>query len=220
MALGRTRQPLKNLRRGGSPELERITIDTSIGMVFSNAIAFFIVLTTAATLNTHGVTDIQTAADAANALRPIAGDFAFALFALGIIGTGLLAIPVLAGSAAYAVADVFGWRSTLEAKFPEATGFRDHSYSNRRRVCPGLHFVGSHQDVGMERGPEWHRFSTSDGDDDGPHHQPFSYGPLSCPPLACLGGLGGDGFDGLRRHRLDAIVPYGKVIHSALAPHA
>jgi Mn2+/Fe2+ NRAMP family transporter len=123
MALGRTRQPLKNLRRGGSPELERITIDTSIGMVFSNAIAFFIVLTTAATLNTHGVTDIQTAADAANALRPIAGDFAFALFALGIIGTGLLAIPVLAGSAAYAVADVFGWRSTLEAKFPEARGF-------------------------------------------------------------------------------------------------
>jgi Mn2+/Fe2+ NRAMP family transporter len=123
MALGRTRQPLKNLRRGGSPELERITVDTSIGMIFSNTIAFFIVLTTAATLNTHGVTDIQTAADAANALRPIAGDFAFALFALGIIGTGLLAIPVLAGSAAYAVADVFGWPSTLEAKFPEARGF-------------------------------------------------------------------------------------------------
>jgi NRAMP (natural resistance-associated macrophage protein)-like metal ion transporter len=123
MALGRTRQPLKNLRRGGSPELERITVDTSIGMIFSNAIAFFIILTTAATLNTHGVTDIQTAADAANALRPIAGDFAFALFALGLIGTGLLAIPVLAGSAAYAVADVFGWRSTLEAKFPEARGF-------------------------------------------------------------------------------------------------
>src|SRR5262245_27203038 len=66
---------------------------------------------------------IQTAADAANALRPIAGNFAFALFALGIIGTGLLAIPVLAGSAAYAVADVFGWPSTLEAKFPEARGF-------------------------------------------------------------------------------------------------
>jgi len=123
MTLGRTRQPLKNLRRGGIPELERITLDTSIGMIFSNAIAFFIVLTTAATLNPHGITDIQTAADAANALRPIAGNFAFALFALGIIGTGLLAIPVLAGSAAYAVADVFGWPSTLEAKFPEARGF-------------------------------------------------------------------------------------------------
>ncbi len=123
MALGRVRQPLKNLRRGGNPELERIIMDTSIGMIFSNAIAFFIVLTTAATLNTHGITDVQTAAEAANALRPIAGGFAFALFALGIIGTGLLAIPVLAGSAAYAVADVFGWRSTLEAKFPEARGF-------------------------------------------------------------------------------------------------
>ena len=123
MAIGRSRQPLKNLRHGGSPELERITVDTSIGMIFSNTIAFFIVLTTAVTLNTHGMTDIRTAADAANALRPIAGDFAFALFALGIIGTGLLAIPVLAGSAAYAVAEVFGWRSTLEAKFPEARGF-------------------------------------------------------------------------------------------------
>lgn len=123
MALGRSRRPLINLRRGGNPELERITIDTSVGMIFSNSIAFFIVLTTAVTLHTHGVTDIQTAADAANALRPIAGDFAFLLFALGIIGTGLLAIPVLAGSAAYAVADIFGWRSTLEAKFPEARGF-------------------------------------------------------------------------------------------------
>lgn len=123
MTLGRTRQPLKNLRRGGDAELDRIAVDTSIGMIFSNTIAFFIVLTTAATLNTNGITDIQTAADAANALRPIAGNFAFALFALGIIGTGLLAIPVLAGSAAYAVSDVFGWRSTLEAKFPEARGF-------------------------------------------------------------------------------------------------
>ncbi|MGN6570675.1 MAG: NRAMP family divalent metal transporter [Pseudolabrys sp.] len=123
MARGRSRRPLKDMARGGSPELERIAIDTSVGMIFSNAIAYFIVLTTAATLHAHNVTDIQTAADAANALRPIAGDFAFALFALGIIGTGLLAIPVLAGSAGYAVAEVFGWRSTLEARFPEAKGF-------------------------------------------------------------------------------------------------
>jgi len=123
MALGRGKGPLKDLRHGGSPELRKIAVDTSIGMIFSNAIAFFIVLTTAVTLNANGITNIQTAADAANALRPIAGDFAFALFALGIIGTGLLAIPVLAGSAAYAVAEVFGWRSTLEARFPEARGF-------------------------------------------------------------------------------------------------
>jgi Mn2+/Fe2+ NRAMP family transporter len=91
--------------------------------VFSNAIAFFIILTTAAVLNAGGVTDIKTAADAANALRPLAGDLTFALFALGIIGTGLLAIPVLAGSAAYGVADAFGWPATLEAKAPEAIGF-------------------------------------------------------------------------------------------------
>jgi Mn2+/Fe2+ NRAMP family transporter len=123
MALGHARKPLKDLRRGGDPELDRIAADTSIGMVFSNTVAFFIVLTTAFTLNAHNVTDIQTAADAANALRPIAGNFAFALFALGIIGTGLLAIPVLAGSAAYAVAEIFGWPSTLEAKFPEARAF-------------------------------------------------------------------------------------------------
>ena len=97
MALGRAKGPLKNLRRGGNPELKKIAVDTSIGMIFSNTIAFFIVLTTAVTLHANGITNIETAADAADALRPIAGDFAFVLFALGIIGTGLLAIPVLAG---------------------------------------------------------------------------------------------------------------------------
>jgi NRAMP (natural resistance-associated macrophage protein)-like metal ion transporter len=123
MNRGRPSQPLKRRASGGKREITRMTRDTMIGMVFSNLIAYSIVLTTAVTLNAHGVTTIQTAADAANALRPLAGEFAFLLFALGIIGTGLLAIPVLAGSAAYAVADVFGWRSTLEAKFPEALGF-------------------------------------------------------------------------------------------------
>ena len=100
-----------------------MAIDTTVGMVFSNLIAYFIVIATAATLHAHGVTDIQTVADAANALRPIAGELTFLLFALGIIGTGLLAIPVLAGSAAYGVAEAFGWTSTLEAKFPQAVGF-------------------------------------------------------------------------------------------------
>jgi Mn2+/Fe2+ NRAMP family transporter len=100
-----------------------MAIDTTVGMGFSNVIAYFIVLATASTLNVHGVTEIQTAAEAAEALRPIAGDLTFLLFAFGIIGTGLLAIPVLAGSAPYAVAETFGWPSTLEAKFPEAVGF-------------------------------------------------------------------------------------------------
>jgi NRAMP (natural resistance-associated macrophage protein)-like metal ion transporter len=117
------RRPLKELNRGGDPEIKRMAVDTTAGMIFSNVVAYFIILTTAVTLHTSGVTDIQTAADAANALRPIAGDLTFLLFAAGIIGTGLLAVPVLAGSAAYAGAEVFGWPSTLEAKFPEAVGF-------------------------------------------------------------------------------------------------
>jgi len=119
----RPRLPLKILTRGGGDELTRISIDTTVGMIFSNIIAYFIILATASTLHAHGITDIQTAGEAAEALRPIAGDLAFLLFALGIIGTGLLAIPVLAGSGAYAVAELFGWPSTLEAKFPEAIGF-------------------------------------------------------------------------------------------------
>jgi NRAMP (natural resistance-associated macrophage protein)-like metal ion transporter len=103
--------------------LYRIKLDTVIGMGFSNVIAFCVMLATAITLNQHGITDIQTTRQAAEALRPIAGDFAFSLFALGIIGTGLLAVPVLAGSAAYAVADVFQWRSGLDHTLGEAKGF-------------------------------------------------------------------------------------------------
>jgi Mn2+/Fe2+ NRAMP family transporter len=100
-----------------------ISVDTWTGMFFSNAIAFFIIVTTAATLHSHGVTHIDTAAQAAEALRPIGGPFAFALFAAGIIGTGLLAVPVLAGSAAYAVAEVFKLRGSLELPASRAIGF-------------------------------------------------------------------------------------------------
>jgi NRAMP (natural resistance-associated macrophage protein)-like metal ion transporter len=123
MNQGKVDRPLRELKRGGDPELERIKIDTTVGMIFSNVIAFFIILTTAAVLNAHGVTNINSATEAANALRPLAGDFTFLLFALGIIGTGMLAIPVLAGSAAYGVAEAFGWHATLEAKAPDAVGF-------------------------------------------------------------------------------------------------
>jgi NRAMP (natural resistance-associated macrophage protein)-like metal ion transporter len=123
MNQGRISRPLRDLSIGGDPELERIKVDTIAGMIFSNAIAFFIILTTAAVLNAHGVTKINSATEAAEALRPLAGDFTFLLFALGIIGTGMLAIPVLAGSAAYGVAEAFGWHATLEAKAPDAVGF-------------------------------------------------------------------------------------------------
>jgi NRAMP (natural resistance-associated macrophage protein)-like metal ion transporter len=101
----------------------RISVDTWIGMFFSNLIAFFIIVTTAATLNAHGITSIDTASQAAEALRPIAGELTFILFAAGIIGTGLLAIPILAGSAAYAVAEAFGLRGSLELPASRALGF-------------------------------------------------------------------------------------------------
>jgi NRAMP (natural resistance-associated macrophage protein)-like metal ion transporter len=100
-----------------------ISIDTWVGMGFSNLIAFFIVVTTAATLYANGVTHIDTAAQAAEALRPIGGPVTFALFAAGIIGTGLLAVPVLAGSAAYAVAEMFHMRGSLELPASRAIGF-------------------------------------------------------------------------------------------------
>ena len=115
-------------RAPGPPEphehfFARISADTWTGMLFSNLIAFFIILTTAATLHAHGITKIETAAQAAEALRPIAGAATFALFAAGIIGTGLLAVPVLAGSAAYAVAEAFGMRGSLELPLNRALGF-------------------------------------------------------------------------------------------------
>src|SRR6202522_182908 len=103
--------------------MRRIRWDTYVGMGFSNLIAFFIILSTAATLHVAGVVDIQTSAQAAEALRPLGGQTAFLLFTLGIIGTGMLAIPVLAGSAAYAVAESFDWQSGMDRKLPEALGF-------------------------------------------------------------------------------------------------
>jgi len=103
--------------------LRRIRWDTYIGMGFSNLIAFFIILSTAATLHTAGVVDIQTSAQAAEALRPLGGQTTFLLFSLGIIGTGMLAVPVLAGSAAYAVSESFDWQSGLDMKVHQALEF-------------------------------------------------------------------------------------------------
>src|SRR5665213_2431656 len=103
--------------------LRRIRWDTYVGMGFSNLIAFFIILSTAATLHTAGVVDIQTASQAAEALRPLGGETTFLLFSFGIIGTGMLAVPVLAGSAAYAVTESFDWKSGMDMKLHEAMEF-------------------------------------------------------------------------------------------------
>jgi len=104
-------------------ELRRIRWDTWSGMFYSDLAAYFIVLATAVTLHEAGTTDIQTAAQAASALRPLAGDFAFILFALGILGVGLIGVPVLAGSAAYALSEAMGWKSGLERQATGARGF-------------------------------------------------------------------------------------------------
>ncbi len=115
--------PLAHAPEGAREHLRRIKIDTYFGMGFSNLIALFIIVSTAATLHAAGITDIATSAQAAEALRPLAGDRAFLLFSLGIIGTGMLAVPVLAGSAAYAAAETFEWKSGLDLKLLEAREF-------------------------------------------------------------------------------------------------
>jgi Mn2+/Fe2+ NRAMP family transporter len=112
-------EKLRHIRRA----LRRMRLDTVVGMVFSNGTAFFVMLMAALALHAAGVTDVRTAAQAAQALRPLAGDLAFALFAIGIIATGMLAVPVLASSAAYAVAEACGWPEGLERHWREAKGF-------------------------------------------------------------------------------------------------
>ncbi len=110
-------------RADAKMELRRIQWDTWSGMLYSNVAAYCIILATGVTLHAAGIYDINTAAQAASALRPLAGEFAFLLFALGILGVGLMGVPVLAGSAAYALSEVFGWRSSLEDSATQASKF-------------------------------------------------------------------------------------------------
>jgi Mn2+/Fe2+ NRAMP family transporter len=116
-------RPLVRDPRAAGAELRRIRWDTWSGMFYSDVTAYFIILATAVTLHVAGTTDITTAAQAAGALRPLAGAFAFMLFALGILGVGLIGVPVLAGSGAYALAEAMGWKSGLERKAGDARGF-------------------------------------------------------------------------------------------------
>jgi len=116
-------KPLSRAPGQAKPEFARIRLDTYIGMGLSNSVALFIIITTAATLNAHGITDIQTSSQAAEALKPIAGAATFVIFALGIVGTGLLAVPVLAGSSAYATGEAFGWHVGLARKLKRAPAF-------------------------------------------------------------------------------------------------
>jgi Mn2+/Fe2+ NRAMP family transporter len=115
--------PLVSNPAEAGKELRRIRWDTWSGMLYSNVTAFFIILATGVTLHSAGVTDISTAAQAATALRPLAGNFAFLLFAIGILGVGLIGVPVLAGSAAYALCEAMCWKWGLERKATDARGF-------------------------------------------------------------------------------------------------
>jgi Mn2+/Fe2+ NRAMP family transporter len=117
------RKPLVQAPRQGPDAIERIRVDTYLGMALSNAVALAIMITTAATLHGAGISDIDSSSQAAEALKPVAGPFAFALFAVGIIGTGLLAVPVLAGSAAYALGEARKWPIGLARKPKEAKAF-------------------------------------------------------------------------------------------------
>lgn len=122
MRLGKEK-PLLHNPEAAPVELRRIRWDTWSGMFYSDSIAYFIILAAAVTLHVAGITDIQTAAQAATALRPIAGDFAYLLFTLGILGVGLIGVPVLAGSGAYAMSEAMGWEAGLEHKATNAKGF-------------------------------------------------------------------------------------------------
>jgi Mn2+/Fe2+ NRAMP family transporter len=115
--------PLLRDKRAAGQELTRIRWDTWSGMFYSDVTAYFIILATAVTLNVAGIKDINTAAEAATALRPLAGNFAFLLFTLGILGVGLIGVPVLAGSAGYALSEAMGWKWGLERKATDARGF-------------------------------------------------------------------------------------------------
>lgn len=123
MKARRRARPLVSDGPAAAKELRRIKWDTWSGMLYSDMTAFFIILATGVTLHTAGVTDIDTAAKAASALKPLAGEFAYILFALGILGVGMIGVPVLAGSGAYALAEAMGWKSGLERKATDARGF-------------------------------------------------------------------------------------------------
>jgi Mn2+/Fe2+ NRAMP family transporter len=129
-------------RKGATPEeLELRNVDVSVGTFFSNVVMFFIILTTAITLNRHSITHIETTRQAAEALRPLAGKFAATLFTVGIVGVGFLAIPTLAGSAAYAFAETLGWRQGLDKKLKQARAFYALILVSTG-VGVGLDFVG------------------------------------------------------------------------------
>ena len=136
-----TARPLIEDPDAAPAQIRRIRFDTYVGMGYSNLISLFIIVSTAATLNASGITDIQTSAQAAEALRPVAGMFTFALFAAGIIGIGLLAVPVLAGSGAYALGEALGWTTGLDRRPLDAKAFYA-TIAVSTLIGIGINFIG------------------------------------------------------------------------------
>ena len=183
-------------------------MDTWVGMAVSNGVAFFIMLTAAATLHAHHV-EVKTTADAASALKPIAGNLAFALFSLGIIGTGLLALPVLAGSAAYAAAGTMKWRNSLALQVTsgEAVLWRGRGGDSRRH-CAHIHAARPDQSAVLERGDQRRRGRSDHGARDGDGGQPQGDGPVRRDRLVALARLDRYRSDGARcgRHVLARMI--------------
>ena len=174
------RKPLVKSPEQGTDAIERIKVDTYIGMAFSNLVALAIMVTTAATLHAAGTTDIQTSSQAAEALKPIAGSFAFAIFAMGVVGTGLLAIPVLAGSAAYAVGEAFKWPIGLSRpQAKKSTCFLCHdSHRDALWHCDNVVASRPYQSLILECRHQWRGSSTSYGDDDVHQLKQTNYGQI------------------------------------------
>ena len=173
------RDPLKYAPHQAGSALARIRLDTYIGMAFSNLVAIAIIVTTAATLHVHGITNIQTSSEAAEALRPVAGRFAFSVFTLGILGTGLLAVPVLAGSAAYAIGEARKWPTGLARQPLQAKAFYA-TLAIATLVGVALNFTPFNpiRALILVRGHQRCSGGAGDGPDDASHRQYKGHGPI------------------------------------------
>ena len=213
------RKPLTKAPAQGPDAIERIRLDTYVGMAFSNLVALAIMVTTAATLHVAGITNIETSSQAAEALKPVAGEFAFAIFTLGIVGTGLLAVPVLAGSAAYAVGEARKWPTGLARKPKQAKAF--YATIAVATMIGVLHELHSHQSDPcplLGRSHQWHRRRAGHGDHDAPHRGQKAHGTVSGEGAFENCGLGrnlGHGRGGRRPFRPSAeTIPLPIAFHS------
>ena len=194
------RKPLVRAPQQARNAFERIRTDTLVGMAFSNFIALAIILTAAATFNKAGITSVETSAQAAEALKPIAGEFAFIVFALGIVATGLLAIPILAGSAAYAIGEACRWPIGLSRHPDKAMAF---FHGDRRRHSRGRHYLEpdrSHQGALLDGGDQRRRCGACHDGDDADDGTAADHGEVRYLWLAAMAGLGVNAGDGRLRH--------------------